>query len=170
MRKGQWLTRWHRSLIAGVGIKPFRACRRDQRWVSLSDHCSLRGQHEPQQRVGCEPGLASPRGHAGSAAIRPRWSIRGYALLGCRGLAKPLTALTTLRISPTAWQRVLGGHGDASRSGYPLPRCATPTLGSQRRNRSRLRCDELSLVAHERGVVDAGQFPSLPAPRDPSNC
>jgi hypothetical protein len=30
MRKGQWLTRWHRSLIAGVGIKPCRACRRDQ--------------------------------------------------------------------------------------------------------------------------------------------
>jgi hypothetical protein len=35
------------SLIAGVGIKPFTACRRDQRRVSLSDHCSLRGQHEP---------------------------------------------------------------------------------------------------------------------------
>jgi len=36
-----------------------------------------------------------------------------------------------------------------------------PTLGSRRRDRSRLRCHELSLAALERGVVDAGQFPSL---------
>src|ERR1700736_2224899 len=53
------------------------------------------------------------------------------------------------------------GCGDASGRRHPLPRCAAPTLGKRRYNRSCAGRDELSLAAHERGAVDAGQFPSF---------